>query len=79
MEPEGGGNFLPYAASLKLKKDGKSDCRGSLKGISAEWIEKGKFRPKTSKARLILLPPGVKTPGQVIIRESALIKPDQKG
>ena len=68
-----------YAASLKLKKDGKSDCRGSLKGISSERIEKGKFWPKTSKARLILLPLGVKTPGQVIIRELALIKLDQEG
>ena len=42
-------------------------------------IEKGKFWPKTSKARLILLPPGVKTPGQVIIRELALIKLDREG
>ena len=57
----------------------KADCRGSLKGISAERVEKGKFWPKNSKARLILPPPGVKTPGQVIIHELALIKLDQKG
>ena len=42
-------------------------------------IEKGKFWPKTSKARLILLPLGVKTPEQVIIRELALIKLDREG